>query len=106
MQKSYSSSVHIKALAGISVKNPAGDRVHYPTCEPCLGHGFQNYLGGSGDLNCGRDGAIAVLEPLAKAAITKSIGVTINGIAQTNLPTHLDFKALDVRETFVKMIVY
>ena len=54
-----------------------------------------------GDLNCGRDGAIAVLEPLAKAAITKSIGVTINGIA----PTQFDFKALDVRDKFVKMIV-
>ena len=103
MQKSYPSSVHIQALAGISVKDPTGARVHYPTCEPCLGHGFQNFRDGSvpGDLNCGRDGAIAVLEPLAKAAITKSIGVTINGIA----PTQFDFKALDVRDKFVKMIV-
>ena len=86
---------------GISVMEPDGTRVHYPTCGPCLGHGFLNYNDGStSELNCGRDGAIAVLEPLFKAAITKSIGVTIDGTAQADLPTFGGFKAFDVSRNF------
>ena len=84
-------------------------RIHYPTCEPCLGHGFQNYKNGPGDLECGRDGAIAVLQPLSKAAITKSIGVAIEGSglnfdfhANGNAMADVGFKALDVRKNLVK----
>ena len=82
--------------------NDANDRVHYPTCQPCLGHGFNNYDAGAGLLNCGLDGAIAVLEPESRAAITKSVGVTVaqggSLVEQADLPTHGGFKALQVRK--------
>ena len=80
-------------------------RVHYPTCEPCLGHGFQNYKNaGSDDLECGRDGAIAILEPETKAYITKSMRVSINGTDQADLPTHVGFKAFDVRRNLLMIV--
>ena len=88
------------AELGIGVNHSDGTRIHFPTCEPCLGHGFQNYLGpgvGAQGLNCGRDGAVAVLKPVSKAKVIKSLSVAINGVLQANLPTYENFRTFEVR---------
>ena len=91
------------AELGIGVKQSDGTRIHFPTCEPCLGHGFQNYLGpgvGAQGLNCGRDGAVAVLKPVSKAKVIKSLSVVIhestNEVLQADLPTYDGFRTFKV----------
>ena len=84
---------------GIGVKGSDGTRIHFPTCELCLGHGFQNYLepgAGAQGLNCGKDGAVAVLKPVSKAKVIKSLSVAINGVPQANLPIYDGFRTFGV----------
>ena len=86
---------------GIGVRDSGGTRIHFPTCKLCLGHGFQNYISGGPGLNCGRDGAVAVLKPVSKAKVIKSLSVVINDgintVLQADLPTYDGFRTFKVR---------